>query len=326
MSLLRKPAAAAEKCMERESDNLSPISYIHICVCICTYKRPHLLEILLKKIQRQKTDGLFAYSAIVVDNDDKMSARPIVSNIQQKSLIKIDYLVEPRKNLAHVRNTAIRHAAGNYIAFIDDDEYPCDDWLSNLVKVQYEYQAHAVFGPVIPYFTEQPQEWLIKGKFCERETYETGTVLHWSKTRTGNVLIDKRVIATNGVAFNPDFGSGGEDVVFFRDLFKRKCTFIWCNEAPVYENVPIERCTKSYFLRRAFFQGNISARYSNTTLKDKLLVSLKSFAAAGIYMLILPIAYVGGMHRFMKYLIKDVHHLSRLLALFGIVVVKKRNL
>ena len=41
----------------------------HICVCICTFKRPHLLEGLLSRLQTQRTAGLFTYSVLVVDND-----------------------------------------------------------------------------------------------------------------------------------------------------------------------------------------------------------------------------------------------------------------
>ena len=300
----------------------------HICVCICTYRRPQLLEILLKKLQLQKTGGLFDWSVVIVDNDDTMSARPVVVKLQQASTSKIDYYAEPKKNIAEVRNTALRHASGDYIAFIDDDEYPSDEWLFNLFRVLKEYKSHAALGPVIPYFDAQPPVWILKGKFCERPTYETGTPMHWSKTRTGNVLIDKHVIDMNNVAFNPDFGTGGEDVVFFKELSQKGAVFVWCNEAPVYENVPVERCTKRYFFRRAFVQGNISSRYDITSVRweKRLFVFLKSFIAAVIYSTIIPFSCVGGTHTFMKYVIKDIHHLSRLLALCGIMVIKERNL
>ena len=124
----------------------------HICICICTYKRPQLLKILLEKIQDQRTEGLFKYSIVVVDNDHKKSAEAIVANIKKKSLIKIDYCIESQKNISAARNCAVQSAHGNYLAFIDDDEYPTDNWLIELYKACHQYSADCVFGPVKPYF------------------------------------------------------------------------------------------------------------------------------------------------------------------------------
>jgi len=42
----------------------------HVSVCICTYKRPSLLEKLLYKLENLKTDDHFTYSIVAVDNDD----------------------------------------------------------------------------------------------------------------------------------------------------------------------------------------------------------------------------------------------------------------
>lgn len=286
-----------------------------------------MLECLLNSLQDQITEGLFTYSIVVVDNDDSRSAENVVAGCKKNARVPIDYYIEPEKNIARARNKAIESAKADYVAFIDDDEIPDSNWLINLLKALKAYKAQAVLGPVVPKFEKKPPEWIIKGKLCERPRYETGTVLQWSKTRTGNVLIDKQAIEANNVVFNPDFGNGGEDVVFFKELGQKGCVFIWCNEAPVYESVPIERCTKLYFFRRAFFQGNVSFWYSTGTLhySDKLRIFIKSFVAVLIYTLILPLAYAGGTHRLMKYLIKDIHHVSRLLELSGLVVVKQRN-
>ena len=53
----------------------------HISVCVCTYKRPHLLKRLLKELLRQDTGGLFSYSIVVADNDEARSAEATVSEV-----------------------------------------------------------------------------------------------------------------------------------------------------------------------------------------------------------------------------------------------------
>ena len=46
----------------------------HICVLICTYKRPQMLARLLDGLVSQDTGGLFTYSVVVADNDQHESA------------------------------------------------------------------------------------------------------------------------------------------------------------------------------------------------------------------------------------------------------------
>ena len=77
---------------------------MNICVCVCTYRRHGLLQRLLTDLQKQATDGLFAYSVVVVDNDAVPSARPIVEEISEKASVNIGYFHEPRRNISHARN------------------------------------------------------------------------------------------------------------------------------------------------------------------------------------------------------------------------------
>jgi glycosyltransferase involved in cell wall biosynthesis len=73
-----------------------------------------------------------------------------------------------------VRNTAVAHATGDFIAFIDDDEFPADDWLIQLRATCDRYKAAGVLGPVRPHFDEPPPAWIIKGGFLR-----TPGTSHW---------------------------------------------------------------------------------------------------------------------------------------------------
>lgn len=81
------------------------------------------------------------------------------------------------------------------IAFIDDDEFPVNSWISNLYKTLNECQADGVLGPVKPYFEKEPLKWVVKGKLCDRESFKIDTILKNSRyTRTGNVLLKKKFL------------------------------------------------------------------------------------------------------------------------------------
>ena len=106
----------------------------HIAVCVCTYKRPQMLQRLLDDLSVQETGGAFEFSIVVGDNDPSQSAEPVVSAFATRSSIPVTYAVEPRQGICRIRNRAIEYATGNFIAFIDDDEFPDRRWLLELFR------------------------------------------------------------------------------------------------------------------------------------------------------------------------------------------------
>src|ERR1700730_9947154 len=102
----------------------------HISVCICTFKRLPFLRRLLAALAAQETGGLFTYSVVVADNDPRESAKPVVGDwAPAGSAMRVSYCLEARQNIALTLNKAIENAKGEFIAFIDDDEWPTPRWL-----------------------------------------------------------------------------------------------------------------------------------------------------------------------------------------------------
>jgi succinoglycan biosynthesis protein ExoM len=285
----------------------------HICVCICTYKRPAFLRRLLDALADQDTGGLFTYSIVVADNDRLESARALVSELSATSPVPITYCVEPRQNIALARNKALDHARGDAVAFIDDDEFPTRQWLRTLVAACQAYGVDGVIGPVRRHFDEQPPAWIVRGNFYERETYPTGRVIDWRMGRTNNVLVRRRIIPAHEPAFRPEFLTG-EDQDFFRRMIEDKHVFVWCNEAVVYEVVPPVRWRRSFMLRRALLRGKVSPLDPGFGVRD----IAKSLVAVPLYTGVLPFALLLGHHRFMACLVSLCDHLGRLLALLGV--------
>jgi succinoglycan biosynthesis protein ExoM len=292
----------------------------HISVCICTRHRLDYLERLLHSLGRLNTAGAFRYSIVVADNDAAQSAQPLVCAFAESSPVPTVYGTEPRQNIALARNRALQDATGDFIAFIDDDEFPDQDWLLALFKAHRAYAADGVVGPVLPHFEQEPPKWIRQGGFCERPTHHTGFVIDWAEGRTGNVLFRRGILDGIAEPFRPEFGSGGEDRDFFRRMIGNGRIFVWCNEAVVHESVPPVRMTRSFMLRRALLRGKVAAK--NPTFAAIDLV--RSVIALPAYVTILPLLLLLGHHLFMKYLIKTCDHLGRILALLGIEVVREK--
>ncbi len=293
----------------------------HVSVCICTFKRPRLLQRLLEKLAAQETGGRFGFSIAVVDNDREESAKPIVTDRSQPSAIATSYWVEPTQNIALARNKLVKHARGDFLAFIDDDEFPPEQWLATMLITCKTPGVAGVLGPVLPYFEVDPPRWLLKGGFYDRPRHATGFVLDWQEARTGNVLIRRPALDELTEAFNPEFGAGGEDQDFYRRMMERGHKFIWCDEAPVYEVVPQHRWKRRFLLNRALLRGRISLKHP----KNRWSRIATSFVAVPLYAVALPFLLLLGHHLFMKYLVRLFDHAGRLLALVHLNSVKERN-
>jgi glycosyltransferase involved in cell wall biosynthesis len=272
----------------------------------------------LSGIERQETKGLFEYSVVVVDNDKKESSRILVESFIKEFSFSIGYNVEPEQNIAKARNKAIGNAEGDFVALIDDDEFPPSQWLLQMFKAIGQYRSDGVLGPVIPYFEKKPSRWVLKGRFFDRPEHPSGYVLGWEETRTGNALIRREVFEGGRNRFDPKFGSGGEDRDFFRRMIDKGFRFVWCREAQVYEAVTEERCKRAFMLRRALLRGQLP----HFTSVDYA----KSMLAIPIYTAVLPCLLFVGHHLFMKFLIKECDHIGRLLARFRIYAIKEKYL
>jgi succinoglycan biosynthesis protein ExoM len=291
---------------------------MHVTVCVCTYKRPEFLRSLLEKLAQQQTEGLFTFSIVVSDNDSQESARPVVTEFAKTSPVEIIYCLERRQNISLARNRALENAKGDFVAFIDDDELPIQNWLLILFKAREAYQVDGVLGPVKPYFEVQPPQWVIKGKFYDRPSYETGLIIDWRKGRTGNVLFKRCILDVSEQAFRPEFRTG-EDQDFFRRMIGRGYKFVWCHEASTYEIVPPMRWKLSFMLRRALLQGNSSSLQPDCGFKQ----IAKSAVAVVCYLVVLPGSLLVGQHVFAWHLIKMFHHLGKLLAVVGFDPVRE---
>jgi len=307
-----RPLRRAETSIDLSASG-SGASLPHICVCICTYKRPEPLKRLLGELNRQKTGGMFTYSAVVADNDEARTGEPAVNGIREALSFPVKYCAEPQRGIARARNRVLANAEGDYVALIDDDEFPVDDWLLRLLLTLRRYDVDGVLGPVKRHFDGEPPNWLKRSRLYDRAVNPTGMPVAWRKARTGNVLLKREVYAGDAAPFNVEFKSG-EDHDFFRRKIEEGRSFVWSAEAVTYEVLPPARWSRSYYLRKALLHGGYAAMQP-----DCGAVSiLKSVVAVPLYTLGLPFALLAGQHHFMALLVKLCDHAGKLLFLVGI--------
>jgi glycosyltransferase involved in cell wall biosynthesis len=284
----------------------------HISVCLCSYKRPQFLKRALENLRSLATGDLFDYSIVVVDNDCEETARVTVSDFARTAPVKVVYSVEPEQNISLARNKALELATGDFVAWIDDDEFPEPNWLLNFYKTLDQTNSDGALGPVEPVFESTPPSWILKGKFFEkRRNRVTGSKLKWNQTTTANALVRRDIFKGLTEPFRRQFTAGGEDVDFFKRMMEYGHSFLWCNEAVVHEIIPPTRCRRLYLFRRALLRGQNNRHFADTES------IVRSIIALPLYLAMLPFLLLMGQHFFMRYLIKIGDHAGNLLGWVG---------
>ncbi len=102
-----------------------------VTVCICTHDRPGYLSDCLEGL-RQQTVGDERFDILVVDSastgDVPAQLARLVRGLRNARLLRVE-----RAGVSVARNTGAREAAGDYIAYIDDDAIPAPDWIERIL-------------------------------------------------------------------------------------------------------------------------------------------------------------------------------------------------
>lgn len=292
-----------------------------LSICVTTYKRIELLKKLLDSLVNQNTNELFKFEIIIVDNDYELSAKKIVDDfINCYPYIKIIYDIQPEKNISLARNLTIKRASGEYILFIDDDEFAANDWALLLYSTVKKYRADGAFGKVSSYFEERTPIWIQKCYLFNRPANQEGTFP--AQLNTGNCIIRSDLLKNFSNPFNPEYGiTGGSDSYLFSNLLNTGAKFISCPKALSFEYVPKERTKLIWLIKRSLRTGNNYSRICIENATDlRILIRLRelfwgsSQFAIALFLVLLSIQ---NSIKSFNWFLKSISNLGKILAVFN---------
>lgn len=211
--------------IDTPSEVPTPATLPTATVAICTRDRTEDLERCL--------DGLLSMThqapILVIDNAP--------SSEDTKLLVErypaVSYVREPKPGLNNARNTALRHAQGEVIAFIDDDATPDPTWLAMLLRNFQDPTVLAATGLTMALELDSDAQIAFQrtGGFVrgfKRVLLDAGNCDPYHAWRAGagvNMAMRRSVVDLVGW-FDPALDAGtralaGGDTDYFRRLFKQ---------------------------------------------------------------------------------------------------------
>lgn len=277
---------------------------IAVSIVVCTHRRPELLGACLDSLIGQRVgDGSpdFVHEILVIDNSALAEGRPVVESRQAAFALQgvpLRHILEEQPGVSFARNRGVAEAAGELIAFIDDDERACDGWLEALVAPFADPGVDMVAGEVDPDFGAHARpDWL-------NDDFLAVFSCHWgwdTESRflkpgewfgEGNCAFRKRLL--DGRGFPTDVGRSGDGLMssegmLFTALRAAGATVYYVPGARVSHYIHPDRLDKAWVLRRMFFQGVSDyiahRRYGLRKLPQDFTLSLGKLIALDVQML-----------------------------------------
>ncbi|RMF66299.1 MAG: glycosyltransferase, partial [Calditrichaeota bacterium] len=144
--LLRAAAQAARHEADRLEQETPPAVQGDplVSVIVPTYNRPQGLRLALQSLARQT----YPHLEVVVVNDAGQDVQAVLDEF--KDGLQIKYIVhQQNKDLAGARNTGLRHASGDYIAYLDDDDLFFPNHLEEALRVLTNSDYQVVYSEAL---------------------------------------------------------------------------------------------------------------------------------------------------------------------------------
>ncbi len=235
------------------SENLT-----NITVVVCTLNRADQLAPALESLTRLETADHFSFEIVVVDNGSTDHTHSAVESVSPGQATTIRYAYEGRPGVAAARNRGIAEAAGEWIAFFDDDQRADPAWLVELLAIAEEKASRCVGGSVQ----------LLLPKGCDRQLATACRPLLGESPQleapcrygrkmapgTGNLMVHRSVFDEVG-CFDEALAVRGEDSELFERIDAARIESWYSPRAIVLHVIPAERLHDDYLIKIARLGG-----------------------------------------------------------------------
>lgn len=224
-------------------------------IVLATRDRRESLAATLSALDALRTPPAFTWEVIIADNGSTDGTADLVTG-GARHRFPLRRITEPRRGKSRALNAAIRAAAGEVIAFLDDDVRPAPDWLERIFRPLAEHGADAVTGTVRlapgrlrPWMSATHRAWLA-------ETTPGGDGVG------ANLAIRRQTLAVVP-RFDPELGPGAlglrEDTLFLAQLRAARLRVVAAPEAVAEHHFDETRLDRAAWLRHAAAQGRSEA-------------------------------------------------------------------
>ncbi len=232
-----------------------------VSVVIATYRRPDVLPGCLAALEAQRVPPS---EVIVVDQSPDTRTRDLVAARPARSY-PLRYVHSDVAGVSLARNLGWRQAAGEIVAYTDDDAVPDPGWVGALGRAFDATPADMVGGRILPLWEggERPR-WFPASREYLLAIYDPGGALapfrELDLPMTVNAAIKRAKLASLGgfnerIGARPGWPVTGEDSLLGWRVRETGGSIYYQPDALVHHRVPVSRMRRRFYVRRSYLEG-----------------------------------------------------------------------
>ena len=222
---------------------------VTVSVIVPVYNAEKYLGTTLQSILDQTYDNL---EIIIIDDGSQDSSASIVGDIQSTNPDIIHYFYQQNQGVAVARNTGITKANGEYIAFLDSDDFWHPTKVEKQMNSMSRNKMNACYCGFINFMDQTSSESKQITKYKKGDITKE-FLTHRVFAQTSTWIIKKSVLIDNDIIFTPG-ANWGEDLEFIFKVIS-------------IENVCYVEEHLTFY--RVLLRDNLSSKYKNYNLKTE---------------------------------------------------------
>ncbi len=224
-------------------------------IIICTYNRATMVTNLVRNLLKQEVSPSLAWEILVIDNNSNDATAVEIQSTRGHADGRVSYIMEARQGKSFALNTAVEHATGEVLIFIDDDVTPVSGWLQAYVDVFDDADCAGAGGRILPSYESELPEWFDpEGPFPFKFDFGDRPCKLIAPPFGANMAYRRSIFEQYG-CFRIDLGPSGEaagglgeDSEFGSRLLRDGRTLIYCSESLVHHPVTAEQVSKDFLV------------------------------------------------------------------------------
>jgi glycosyltransferase involved in cell wall biosynthesis len=131
-----------------------------VTVAICCYNSATRLRPTLEHLLAQVGAAPHSWEVLLVDNGSKDGTAAVARQVWTSQEVPLRIVTEPQSGVMYARKRAFDEAAFEYVSFVDDDNWVCAHWVSDVVRIMEANPNIAALGARSePVFEIPPPPW-----------------------------------------------------------------------------------------------------------------------------------------------------------------------
>lgn len=250
-----------------------------ISIIICTHNRASLLRDVLTSLESIRVPEDCAVEVVIADNASSDDTATVINEFRGTTRLRVRHLFEARLGKTHALNAAIPVAAGDVLAFIDDDHIEPEGYLEAVSRAVRENPSFSLFcGRIQPNWDGSEPAWVhddtvypirpfpIPNFDLGTDTAEVDPGKGMFIPGAGNLVVRKSVFARVGL-FSEALGpkghnlAGGEDIEFVKRALRCGERLLYVPQILQYHQVERSKLELSHLIKKAYLRSMAAYRF-----------------------------------------------------------------